>query len=99
MKKECGDHNAEIDYSSSSDNSEEILPRCICNEGFISSATDGVKNVLGEGETCVPVLGSNNIETLHDSISVKLDSTIGVLTIDNFEVIRHGKCSPSHSAR
>ena len=99
----CADQNAEIVYLSSSEeeddqdaetvhsSSSEDEDKCKCKDGYISSSATGVKNFLEKGETCVPVLGSNNIQTSHDSITVQLDSTVGDLLITDVEVIRHGK--------
>lgn len=70
----CKDQNAtpKSDSNNPLDNIE-----CLCNDGFISSSSGGVKTVLEANEFCIPVMASGNINAAHDSITVKTSSQLG----------------------
>lgn len=84
----CKDDNASPD--SASNNPFENI-RCKCNEGFISSSSSGVKTLLDDSEFCVPVLASSNIDTTHDTITIKMDPDFRTIEEGDLTLLRHGK--------
>lgn len=63
---------------------------CICNEGYVTSSSDGVQTLLEDNQFCVPVMASKNIDATHDTIKIKMNSKFGEIGRKDLEFYRKG---------